>query len=60
MGLYTVVIVGEGAVGNEDTGDIDNETKGLISILKNHGHRIYDATLILVGDEGQRINLEED
>ncbi len=60
MGLYTVVIVGEGAYGNEDIGDIDNEAKGLISILKNHNHKIHDATLILPEEEGQKINLEED
>lgn len=60
MGLYTIVIVGEGAEGNGEAGDADNEAKGLVSILKKYGHVVYDATFIPVRDDGSRINLEEE
>ena len=59
MGLYTIVIVGEGAFGNEDAGDADVEAASLVSILKSKNHSIYDASFIPVKEGGDRVNLEE-
>lgn len=60
MGLYTIAIVGDGSIGNGDPGDADVEMKEIVSILKKYGHRIYDATLVEIKDEGTRINLEDE
>ncbi len=61
MGYYAIVVIGVGAHGNPPSmpeSDADDLAAELVAVLKERGHRIFEASFISLASEGVRESLE--
>jgi hypothetical protein len=60
MGQWVAIVVGQGSHDNADfEGDADRIAQQFVAKLKDAGHRIFEASFVVIEGDGKRRSLEE-